>query len=121
MALLWLVVLVACAPTARDSREPAAPASQGIVLQVTNSEWEDLTVYIAKAESVLRLGTVPGMSTRTLRVPAAFVGGGTGLRLLAGPRGAPHIYSSVPFDVSPGQGVWWTLEHRRPLSGVSIR
>ncbi len=120
VAGLSLAVLAACAPATGGLQEQSPPASQGTVVRVANNEWEDLTIYIAKSESVLRLGSVLGMSTRALQVPAAFVAGGTGLRLLAGPRGAPHIYSSVPFDVVPGRTVWWTLEHRRALSSVSI-
>jgi hypothetical protein len=119
--LLLLCAVVACTPTSTRSATRELLVRENSALEVTNRNWEDLLVYITKGESELRLGVVPGLSTRTLFVPAPFIASATGFQLVAGPRSAPRRYISQTFDVSPGHSIYWIVEYRRTTSSVTVR
>jgi hypothetical protein len=119
--LLLLCTVVACAPVSAQPARPRLLSPDLAALEVTNKNWEDLLVYISKGESEMRLGIVPGLSTRTLFVPASFIASGTGFQLVAGPRSAPRRYISQPFDASPGRSIYWIVDYHITTSSVTVR
>jgi len=103
LALLLLIVsLAACGSATRQ----AGPPQPETTVRVENRNWLDVTVYVMRQGGQrIRLGQVPGSSTRTLRIPANLIFGSTPLQFVADPIGAGSLPVSQSIVVSPGDEV----------------
>jgi hypothetical protein len=52
-------------------------------LLVQNRGWEDVTVFVVRGETAIRIGVVPGLGSRTFLLPSAVTGPGGGIQLRA--------------------------------------
>ena len=62
--------LVGCAGNGMVQDGPAPPMQADARVEVTNNNWSDMRVYIARGGMTVRLGTVTSMRTASLRSPA---------------------------------------------------
>lgn len=106
-----LLVLVAILVGACGSRQAAEERrEQGSApLRVENRSWSDMRVYVATIGQRTRLGTVPGSSTMTLRIPAHIVSGGRELVFEVDPVGSRATATSFSIFVRPGEQVRLTI------------
>lgn len=100
--LLLLLTLAACASAGRRS---AAPAAAETTVRVQNQNWLDMNIYVVRSGQRIRLGMVPGASTRVLTIPANLVFGSTSLQFLADPVGSRQTPISNEISVHPGDQV----------------
>lgn len=112
--LLWLLgasVLLACGGNTRsspfgDARSvPAEPAR----VVVENRYWADMTIYVDRAGSRSRLGTVSTNQTRTFELSPVVAPPGASVAFVADPVGSADTYSSPRTPVGPGDRYRWTL------------
>jgi hypothetical protein len=82
-----------------------APAAPTTTVRVENQGFADMTIYLLRGSSRIRLGMVNGNSTATLRIPQQFVFGVSGLQFLADPVGGSRTPISSEIQVSPGDQV----------------
>lgn len=86
-----------------------APAHADSQVTVQNPQWGDLTIYVERDRGRMRLGVVPGNTSRTLVVPDAFVTPNCVLRLVALSTGREVQGSSSYFDLEPGSRAVWSV------------
>lgn len=114
----------ACGSGAGTADETAQPAPRGddTVVEVTNHNWSDVTVYVLRegTDTRVRLGTVTSMTTSRFEVPPTVVPRGGSIRLQADPVGSSRGHTTHPIPVSPGQRVEWQVENNLNLSSVSV-
>ena len=80
--LVALPLLAGCLSMSPFRRARYVPPD-GAVLDVRNDRWEDLTIYLSREGSLLRLGVVSGKGSTTLTVPEDYVRLNCTLRLVA--------------------------------------
>jgi len=68
LALLLLVSAISCA-TPQTQEDPSRPPPPKTTLEVRNQKPLDFNMYVVDGTHRLRLGMVPGMSTRTFTIP----------------------------------------------------
>lgn len=102
--LLLALVAVSSACVSGGGRRVEGPRT---TLRVENRNFLDMNVFVVRGGQRIRLGTAPGLSTRTLTIPAGLVFGVTSLRFLADPVGG-NAYP-VTQDVSVVEGDEVTL------------
>ena len=87
--------------------EPGEGATQDrrATLRVENRSWNEVVVYAIRSTQRIRLGNVPGVSTRTFNIPESLVGGGTTLRFQADPIGSSQAPVSHEITVNAGDQV----------------
>jgi hypothetical protein len=90
-------------------------------LEVRNDQWDDLAVYLERGGALLKLGTVPGLSTRVLKVPAEYLRRGGSVRLKAMRPGSGVLAASVPFNLVQGQRAEWVAARTSGPTGVAVR
>lgn len=110
LLLLCGSVLAACGGRTRANpfgprAGPAAPAQ----VVVENRHWADMTIYVDRAGSRSRLGTVSTNQTRTFELSPVVVPPGTSVAFVADPVGSADTYSSPRTPVGPGDDYRWTL------------
>lgn len=71
---LLLLVFVASCSGVQTAEDPSQPPPPKTTVEVENRKTTDLNLYVLKGSSRLRLGTVPGMSTRTFVIPTHLIG-----------------------------------------------
>src|ERR1041385_8245581 len=103
-ALLALVALAAPA-CHRGAVAPINPRAE-VALNVDNQNFLDMNVYLIRSGQRIRIGTVPGLSSRVLMLRPEYVGYGTELRFEVHPiggRGQPisQTHSLPPRDRTP--------------------
>ena len=101
-ALLALFLAVACGPGSRRAPGLEEPRT---TVRVDNRNFLDMNVYVLRGSQRIRLGTVPGTSTRVLTIPSYLVFGSTSLRFLADPIGSRQQPISDELVVRPGDEV----------------
>jgi hypothetical protein len=74
-------------------------------IEVENQGFQDMTVYALRSSQRVRLGIVPGHSTRVFEVPRALLGGLATLRFIADPIGTTRPSVSEEITVAPGDTV----------------
>lgn len=119
LAIALVAIFSACAPRAANRGSPRAEAAT--LLEVRNDRWDDLTVYLERGGTLLKLGMVPGLSTRVLRVPAAYLPYGGSVRLKAMRPGFGVQAASVPFSLAQGQHAVWVAARTSGPTGVAVR
>lgn len=102
-ALLLLVLLLAAGCSAR--RGAPSMEQQRATIQVENRSWSEVVVYVVRSSQRVRLGSVPGVSTRTFVIPRSMVGAGIPLRFQADPIGSDRAPVSQEISVDAGDEV----------------
>jgi len=121
VVMLITVMVIACATTPPSSRvDGAGPASRAI-LQVTNKSVDDLQLFLMRSGTAIRIGTMPGLSTRVFMIPLSQLGDGGELQLRAGMRTSPHSHRSGIFAATVGQRIAWVIDSRVPSDVVTVR
>jgi hypothetical protein len=80
-----------------------------------------MQLYLVRGATVIRLGVVPGLSSRTLGITGAQLGNGGELHLEARTRSDPDARRSPVFTAVRGQWIVWTLNVHRSTDTVMIR
>jgi hypothetical protein len=101
-ALLAVLVVSACGPARRQARGPE-PAQTTV--RVENRNFMDMNIFVLRGNQRVRLGTVPGMSTRVLTISPTLIFGSTPLRFLADPIGSRQTPISDDIVVREGDQV----------------
>lgn len=102
IALLAVLAVAACGPASRQARGPE-PAQTTV--RVENRNFLDMNVFVLRGGQRIRLGMVPGTSTRVLTIPQSLIFGSTSLRFLADPIGSRQTPISDDIVVNPGDQV----------------
>jgi hypothetical protein len=101
--LAALTLAGACARQSQED-EGAAPRAE-TMLRVENQDFLDMNVYVVRSGQRIRLGSVAGLTSRVLPIPASLVGGGAELRFLVDPVGSNRTPISQEIFVQPGDVV----------------
>jgi hypothetical protein len=117
--LLALLALGGCA-TINPYHGPSAAAHADAQVTVRNPQWEDLTIYLERDGGQIRLGVVPGNTTKTLTVPDALVTRNSALRLVAMSAGRHTHGVSSYFDLDPGCRASWSIGITGLATPVSV-
>lgn len=80
-------------------------------IEVTNHNWGDVRIYVLRGGSRFRLGTVTSMNQELFEVPAAFLGPGSRIQLLAEVIGSSRRVTTDPIYVEPGLVIQWVIEN----------
>ncbi|MFQ5865425.1 MAG: hypothetical protein ACE5IW_09380 [bacterium] len=101
LTVVFVVVLLfgSCTSASRKTREYDTAKTK---VKVDNQNVMSMTIYVLKRSEQIRLGLVPGLSTRVFAIPDDVVTGAAPVRLLADPVGSNLNPISEEFDVSPG-------------------
>jgi hypothetical protein len=108
--LAWYAValLVAgCAHRARAGGEPTPQAETAV--KVDNQNFLDMDVYVRREGQRIRIGMVPGLSTRVLMLRPDIVGNGSELQFEMHPIGARRNPISERITVNPGDVIELTI------------
>ena len=100
--LVLSAVMGACA--AREENQPGVGV-RATTVQVENQAFLDMTVYVLEGTRRVRLGTVPGVSTRTFQIPERLVFGVSSLRFQVDPIGSQQAPISQEISVTEGQQI----------------
>jgi hypothetical protein len=106
-ALLALVALAAPA-CHRGAVAPINPRAE-VALNVDNQNFLDMNVYLIRSGQRIRIGTVPGLSSRVLMLRPEYVGYGTELRFEVHPIGGRGNPISETISVHPGDVIQLTI------------
>ncbi len=88
-------------------------------LVVENRHWANVTVYILRGHSRVRMGTVNSMDSQEFVVPGILVGRVVDLRLVADPVGG-QPYISEEILVGPGDVIDFRLANILVQSSISV-
>ena len=91
------------------------------MLVVENNNWADMTMYLIRNGTRMRIGSVPSLGTERFVLSEAMIGGVGDIRILADPIGSSATWLSQPLVVMPGQEVRFRLENNVQLSSYSVR
>ncbi len=93
LPLFLLISIVACS-TAQTQRDPSQPPPPKTTLEVSNQRPIDFNMYVLDGTHRIRLGLVPGMSSRTFIIPAHLVNEQGSLRFQADTIGSDAVLAS---------------------------
>lgn len=102
-----------------DDAEGSAPEPEPVAVHVQNRTWSDLTIYLLRSNTRIRLGFVTSMDTATFTLRNPWIRTGP-LALLADPVGELAEFRTESLTLHPGDWVEWRVENTRSQSGVSI-
>lgn len=111
--------LTACA-VASSSPRPAPSGRKAVEVVVQNNNWMDMTIYVVRDGTRVRLGTVTTMTSSNFRLPRSLDAATTSFRLLADPVGSSETFVSDVVTVNPGERVQWRLENHLALSSFLV-
>jgi hypothetical protein len=103
-----LLFTLAAAACHRGAVAPINPQAE-VAVSVDNQNFLDMNVFLIRGGQRIRLGTVPGLSSRILMVRPELVGYGTELRFELHPIGGRSNPSSETITVRPGDVVQLTI------------
>lgn len=112
LLLLLLLGLSACATGARRGGGAQIVDEQPTTVRVENQNWLDMNIFVLRGPgggTRVRLGTVPGASTRVFTIPRSLVFGATTLRFLADPVGSQRTPISNEITVREGDELRLTI------------
>lgn len=101
-------MLLAPACAKPGAPEEAAPVPEAM-LEVDNRRFYDMTIYVVRAGTRLRIGVAPGLSVTAFPLKRNIIGVGTDLQFLADPIGGGRAPVSQSLFVSPGEIVRLTI------------
>jgi hypothetical protein len=104
---LLLAALVAAA-CHRGAVAPINPQAE-VALNVDNQNFLDMNVYLVRGGQRIRLGTVPGLSSRVIMVRPEYIGYGTEVRFELHPIGGRGDPISESITVRPGDVIHLTI------------
>lgn len=107
IGLAFFLAIAACSTVPPGSG--VADQDARTAVQVENRGFQDMTVYAVRSSQRIRLGIVPGHSTKVFDVPRALLGGLTPLRFIADPIGTTRASVSEEITVAPGDTVVMTI------------
>ena len=105
--LLWVLAAVALLPggltACKRNRlsQPSAPPPKTVV-RVTNTDFLDVVVYVARRGQNVRLGTASSNTTTTFVIPSQLIFGATSLNFLIDPVGSNRRQSTGELLVDAG-------------------
>ena len=109
LALLLLVSAISCA-TPQTQEDPSRPPPPKTTLEVRNQKPLDFNMYVVDGTHRLRLGMVPGMSTRTFTLPHHLIHDRGSLRFQADTIGSNAVLATdEELAVHPGDAVSLTI------------
>lgn len=103
--VLLLALLATLAGCASGGRRSERVDREQATLTVQNQAVLDMTMYVLRSGSRIRLGLVNGNSQATFKIPDYVVGLGQSLRFMADPIGNSNTASSFEIYVRPGENV----------------
>jgi hypothetical protein len=112
-------MLTGCAGPSNPQAGPL-PAVDAASVQVRNSNWMDMTVYVESGTVRVRLGTVTSMGVSRFDIPGSLLTGPGEIQFIADPIGLPSGFRSHELNVWPGQTIRFNIENQLTLSNVSI-
>src|SRR5437016_12368067 len=92
----------------RAAVEPINPQAE-VAVNVDNQNFLDMNVFLVRGGQRIRLGTVPGLTSRILMVRPDLVGYGTELRFELHPIGGRSNPVSETISVRPGDVIQLTI------------
>ena len=95
----------ACHPRALAPINPQAE----VALNVDNQNFLDMNVFLVRSGQRIRLGTVPGLTSRTLMVRPEYIGYGADLRFEVHPIGGRGNPITETISVHPGDVIELTI------------
>jgi len=104
-ALLLVVLTGACH---RPAAAPINPRAE-VAVTVENQNFLDMNVFLVRGGQRLRLGTVPGLSSRILMVRPELIGYGTEVQFEIHPIGGRGNPLSETISVRPGDVIHLTI------------
>ncbi len=111
---------VSCGSAGAYPGQGVAPRNETFVT-VTNQNWADIKVYAIRGGSKFRLGSVTGLSTASLRLPAAVAAGATDFRLRVELIGSSMGYTTEVLHLNRGDQMDWVVQSHLPMSHIAIR
>ena len=103
LAFALVLFVAACASsTTQGGPESNEPAT---TIEVDNQNFNDMTIYVYEGSQRVRLGSVPGVSTRTFRIPERLLFGISALRFQADPLGGGASPITGEIAVSAGESL----------------
>jgi len=96
-----LLFTLAAGPCHRGAVRPISPQAE-VAVSVDNQNFLDMNVFLIRGGQRIRLGMVPGLSSRILMVRPELVGYGTELRFELHPIGGRSNPISETITVRPG-------------------
>ena len=109
VSLLLLLGLVSCS-TVQTQQDPSKPPPPETTVEVRNQKPLDFTMYVMNETTRIRLGLVPGMSTRVFTIPAHLINDRGQLRFQADTLGSDAVTTTdEEYLVRPGDAVELTL------------
>jgi len=107
-ALPLLLCAFAAAACHRGAVAPINPQAE-VAVNVDNQNFLDMNVFLVRGGQRIRLGTVPGLTSRILMVRPDLVGYGTELRFELHPIGGRSNPVSETISVRPGDVIQLTI------------
>jgi hypothetical protein len=108
---LFLLVSVLSCSTMLTQQDPSQPPRPKTTLEVRNQKPLDFTLYVLDGTHRIRLGLVPGMSSRTFTIPAHLLNDRGSLRFQADTIGSDTVLASdEEMPVTEGDSVSVTIQ-----------
>jgi hypothetical protein len=102
---LMVAVGAVCLATCASAGENEPVVQDGTTVTVENQNFLDMNVYVLDGAQRIRLGTVPGVSMRTLSIPERLVFGVSSLRFQVDPIGSAQAPVSQEITVRAGMAL----------------
>jgi len=110
LVLVLLIATTACAAMRQTVPDELQP--EPITVQVRNQNFLDMTVYVWSGSQRIRLGTVNGLTTRTLSLPRSIVFGTATVRFEMNPIGSRARPMSHEITAREGEQIILTIPSR---------
>ncbi len=109
---LLLMLLVATAACGTLMQRGPVVEGERTTVEVRNQNFLDMNVYVLRGQQRVRLGTVTGLSTRTLALPRDMVFGTATVRFEMNPIGSRERPTSHEITVREGDQIILTIPYR---------
>ena len=119
--LLGLALVAVAGPVAAGGTAPVAEdsvRSDVVQIRVVNRNWLDMRIYAVVEGRRVRLGTVTGLTSETIKIRPSLVGPGTDLRLEAVPLGRRRASHAASIVIFPGQDLEYRIQNSIGLSYI---
>lgn len=108
------IVMALAVAGCAGGEEPGWPSPEtttgDMTVHVENKQWYDMDIYVAGGIGAPQiLGTVPGQTRGSFKLPKALLQGASEVWLIADPSGSSQRMTSDPLDVRRGHTVQWQL------------
>jgi len=121
VALVILAVAACTAPPAPRFNIGSGQASREIRIDVVNDNYADITVYVVRASSNLRLGNVVGKNSASFTLNPDQISPSRGLMLMADPIGSRSTFVSEAVTADPGSWVVLNISPNLAQSYITMR